>query len=331
MKLRITRHWRWLVALGGMLIPGIVAGAFDVPHSFKPGTAIKAAEMNENFAAIAAKLDGIGKKPAAVQVGTLAVKGGTPLPIYGFSQTVQTPFLVGGGGAAKPKFSDVVVRHAVTDDSIALIERATMGKLADVTIALGNLEIVLSNTRVTSVAASGTGPGIPQESVSFSFSAIKWTWQEANQPAHLLEWDLVKASGGGGQVTNFNFGFFPPGATPDPAYTPIRAYDHAFNTPAGTKPAHDPVSIKKAVDVVTLSELGAGLSPKGGNTLKLDWYSDETTVNNSLELDGVAVTEVALTTGDDGTLNESASFVYSKILWSTPKSQATWDVVKGTP
>jgi len=60
---------------------------------------------------------------------------------------------------------------------------------------------------------------------------------------------------------------------------------------------------------MTLTELGVGLSPKGNSTLKLDWYSDETTVNNSLELDGVAVTEVSLATADDGTLNESASFV----------------------
>lgn len=64
-KIHMKGAWRWLVAAGAVFVPATVLGAMTIPHTFTAGTPIKAAEMNENFAAIEEELDKKQEKPAS--------------------------------------------------------------------------------------------------------------------------------------------------------------------------------------------------------------------------------------------------------------------------
>jgi type VI protein secretion system component Hcp len=327
MKFRIHRQWRWLVALGAILVPGIVAGAFSVPHQFEAGTPIRASEMNENFDALSAKLDAIGKPAAPVQVGMFTLEGVlADVPIYGFAQDLQTP------PAAKPKFSDVVVRRLVDDSSPQLNLLLNQSKaIPSATITLGKLGITLDNVRLTNVAVSGQGPGAPQEALSLSYTAIEWTWNEPGQPTKSLSWDLAKSTGGGNPPPAFSYAYFPPGVAADPAYVPIESYEHNVAVCAGCKPNHGPVTLKKGVGPETLGELAGELSPKGGLTMDLSWFADEATVSNAVELEDITINQLALSTNSSGVLQQTVGFGYVQIAWTAGKSTATWNVLKGTP
>src|SRR5262245_15139906 len=55
--MNIKNHWRWLVALGAVFVPGIALGAVTIPFTFQSGTLIRAADMNANFTALKNAVD----------------------------------------------------------------------------------------------------------------------------------------------------------------------------------------------------------------------------------------------------------------------------------
>jgi hypothetical protein len=62
------RVGRWGIALAGVFVPAIAAGALTLPYTFTSGTAIRAAEVNANFAAIKAKVDALeAAKPFVIE------------------------------------------------------------------------------------------------------------------------------------------------------------------------------------------------------------------------------------------------------------------------
>lgn len=334
MKFRIQSSWRILVVVGAILVPGIVAGAFQVPNTFKAGTPIKAAEVNENFAALAAKVDAATSAPVAPQAGTLSLTDVEATAVYAVSQTVQVPAAVGGGSASKPQLSPLVVRRNVDGNSPSISLLANQGKLiAEVTVVLGNLTITLEDSRIVGVSTVTPRAAIPQEELTFLFGKIRWTWAEPGQPARLVEYDVAKATGGGSAPSAFNYGYFPAGLTPDEAYTPIVGYQHTMacaSAVVGCKTTHSAFQVEKRVGVTLLDDLGAALSAKHTPTFTLDWFDAEGNVNNSVELDDVLPTNVALGVGLDGSVTESSSYVYTRIKWTAGSNEAGWDVGKST-
>jgi hypothetical protein len=63
-------------------------------------------------------------------------------------------------------------------------------------------------------------------------------------------------------------------------------------------------------------------------TLTLDWFNAEGAINNSVELEDVLTTEVAISAGADGSVAESSSYNYSRIKWTAGSNEASWDVAK---
>ena len=330
MKFRIQKQWRWLVALGAVLVPGIVAGAFSVPHQFKAGTAIKASEMNANFDALAAKLDALTNPPAAVAIGKLTLEGvATDLPISKFAQSIQVnwapPAL-----PTKPSFSNIVVTRDAGLGTPPISLRVAEGSLVPTaSIALGNLTVDLDGVHVVSTSVAAPRGGLPQESIGLTFTSIKWTWNDGVNPSTVVNYTIPNNIGGGGAVQAFKLGYFPPGVTADPAYVPISGYTHQIacvSPVVGCKPAHSAIAVQKLVGADSLGEIGNLVAAKQA-TVDLDWFKDETTVNNSVSLAKTLVTGVAITTGDDGSLNETASFGYTQITWKAGNVVAGWDVL----
>jgi len=334
MKFRIHRNWRWLVALGAILVPGIVAGAFNVPHTFTAGTPIKASEMNANFDALAAKLDALNNPPAPVSVGTLTLENvATDLPISKFSQSIQVTW-VPPTAPSKPKFSEIVVTRDAGASTPQLNLRASQGSLVpSASIVLGNLTVALGQVHIVGMGVAEPRGGLPQESITLTFTSISWTWSDGVNPSRQMSYDIAKGTGGSGAVKAFNFGYFPPGVTPDPAYVPISSYSQqsACAVPGpGCKLIHGPLSVKKLVGVDTLDEIGGSVVAKQCSA-ELSWFKDETTINNSVSLPQALVTGLAISTGDDGSLNETTSLTYSQVSWKAGIVEAGWDVVANAP
>ncbi|HEY2404820.1 MAG TPA: hypothetical protein VGI10_02410 [Polyangiaceae bacterium] len=65
--MKITRHWRWLIATGAIFVPAVALGTVTIPFSFTSGTVIKAADMNSNFSAFKTAVDALqAQKPIVV-------------------------------------------------------------------------------------------------------------------------------------------------------------------------------------------------------------------------------------------------------------------------
>jgi type VI protein secretion system component Hcp len=332
MKFRIDGQWRWLVAVGGILVPGIVFGAFSVPHQFEAGTPIKASEVNANFEAIAAKLDEAAEPPSAPVIGTLSLAGvASALPITKLTQSINVTWTP-GLTPSKPKLSEIVVQRPAGTGTADINSAAVQGRsLATASIVLGDLTIDLSAVRLTGVSVSDARGGLPQEAIALTFGAISWTWDDGVSAVRTVEFDVQSGAVGAGTVDAFAFGYFPPGVAQDDGYQAISNYRHqvACATPAaGCKPLHGPLVIRKLVSAATLGELGAVLSAHAAS-VTLDWFADDATVNHGVELEGSLITELAITTGDDGSLNEAVGFTYPRITWKAGDTVANWDVVAG--
>lgn len=334
MKFRIDGQWRWLVALGGILVPGIVFGAFSVPHTFEPGTPIKASEMNANFEALAAKVDAQTNPPAAPSIGTLTLDGVvSEVPITKFSQSINVPWTV-GTTPGKAAFSEIVVQRAAGAGTPDLNRTAAMGSsLKTASIALGDLTIGLENVRVTGVSIVETRAGVPQEAIALFFRAVSWTWDDGENPVTSVTFNLQTNLGGGPAVDSFSFGYFPTGVTPDATYTPVASYQHQLGCAipaAACKAVHGPVVVSKRVAGDTLAEINAVVT-SSPVSMTLDSFADDASINNSVSLEDSLVTSWTITTGEGGTLEESVGFTYQKIRWTAGITEAGWNVATNEP
>jgi type VI protein secretion system component Hcp len=334
MKFRIDGQWRWLVALGGILVPGIVFGAFSVPHTFEPGTPIRASEMNANFEALAAKVDAQANPTAAPSIGTLTLDGVvSALPITKVSQSIEVTWSV-GTAPSKPKFSELVVLRPAGSGTPDLARTSSMGSAAKTaSVVLGELTIELENVRVTGMGVVETNGGLPQEAVALFFRAITWTWDDGENPVTSVTYDLSTSLGGGAAIDSFTFGYFPEGVSPDASYASIAGYKHQMGcaTPAAAcKAIHGPLAVSKRVGADTLGAVGSllTLKPLG---VTVDWFADDGSVNNGVSLEDSLVTSWSISTGEGGTLDESVSFTYPKIRWTAGITEAGWDVAANQP
>lgn len=332
MKIRIDGQWRWLVALGGILVPGIVFGAFSVPHAFEPGTPIKASEMNANFEALAAKLDEQANPPVAPVIGTITLEGvASALPITKFSQSIEVPMVNGVPG--KMAFSEIVVQRSAGAGTPALnLAAASQSAIAQASIDLGDLTVDLENVRVTGLSIVESRGALPQEVIALTFRIVSWTWDDGAGPLTTVTYNLATGVGGG-PIGVFSFGYFPPGVAPDATYTAIAGYEHRVGCapPAiGCKPVHSRLVVRKGVGADSMGSVNAMVTTKP-TSVTLDWFADDASVNNSVELEQGVATSWSITTAESGALQETVGFGYSRISWNAGITEARWDVGQNAP
>ncbi|HEX2872930.1 MAG TPA: type VI secretion system tube protein Hcp [Polyangiaceae bacterium] len=327
MNFRIRNSWRWLVALGAVFVPAVVTGALELPFTFKSGRPIKASEVNANFEALRAKLDSLSGGGVAPAIGTLTLKGVlTDAPVRKFSQSIVVPPSV--GVRAKPQFSQVVVERDLGEGSpVVNLNAAQQKALPSATLVFGNLTIELADVLIASVAVATPRVGHPQEAISLGFASVTYTWQEGNQAARAVSFDVTKGTGGLNGGREFSFGLFPVDATPDAAYVPVSSFEHQLAcTGASCKPQFAPFSIVKSVTADTLDTFGLVTSGAVNKSVNLDVFADAATVSNGIELEDAIVSTFALGTDATGALSEKVSFTYSTVTWTAGPQSAGWDV-----
>jgi type VI protein secretion system component Hcp len=335
MNFRIQRHWRWLVALGAVFVPGIVSGALELPFTFKAGNAIKASEVNANFEALRARLDALSSGAAPVAVGTVTLDGVlADAPIYKFAQSIEMPFTLGAPGG-KAKLSEIVVERDAGEGTPGVSLQALQGKvLKTAQIVLGNLTISLTNVLVVGVAIAPVRAGRPQEAISLYYGTIQWEWTTPGQPTRMIDYSRVTNVGGTGVVEDFVYGYFPPGLAADAAYIPVASVTQqmACATPGpNCKPAHSLLTVQKDAGEETLFALGLALTGKAGSTVAVDWFNDAGAINNGVLLEEVVVSTVSLATNPEGKLIENVGFGYARISWTAGNTTQGWDVAKNLP
>jgi type VI protein secretion system component Hcp len=329
MKFRMQQGWRWVGVLGAVFVPAIVMGALELPFTFKSGGAIKASEVNANFAALAAKFDALSGGSVSAPVGTLTLATVvTDVPIRKFSQSIDVPWTA-GGPAAKPQFSQIVIERDSGEGSPVIEHTLSMGTgLASASIVLGNLTIDLTKVNVMGVSAATPRGALAQEAISLSFASITYTWAEPNKPVRTMTYDLAKNVGGSNTTQAFTYGYFPAGVAPDAAYVPISSFAHQIVTPSlGAKPQFGTLSVVKSVGADTLDTFGLVVSGKGGSTVDVDFFAEATTINNGVQLEGVVVSSVALSTDASGAVSEKTAFGYQTINWTAGNVSQGWDVI----
>lgn len=328
MKFRTRQSWRWLVALGGIFVPAVVMGALKLPFTFKSGDAIKASEVNANFETLAAKIDAASGSALNPVVGTFTLAGVfSDAPIRKFSQSVDVAWSP-GSPLGKPQFSQIEIERDLGEGTPVLNHNLCLSKvLASASIVLGDLTIDLSQVTVQGSSVATPRDGTPQESISLAYNAVTYSWRVPNEPERTVTYDIAKGVGGGGAVQAFVFGHFPAGVAPADGYTPITGAEHHIGcASAGCKPQHSALAVTKPFEVGTVDTLGLLLSSKSGSSVDVDFFADDATISNSIQLDGVVVTGVSLSTDESGVVNEKASFGYQTINWVAGNVSQGWDV-----
>ncbi len=333
MKFRIRNSWRWLVALGAVFVPAVVTGALELPFTFKTGGAIKASEVNANFAALAGKIDALSGGGVSAPIGTFTLATAvTNAPIRKFSQSISVawspPLPLG-----KTQFSPILIERDSGEGTPLIDHDVSQGKaLTSGSITLGDLTIELTQVVVVGVSSVAPRDGHPQEAISLSYGTVTYRWHPANKPEIIVTYDIGNATGGGGITQAFSYGHFPAGVAPDAAHVPIASFNHqiACATPAvGCKPQHGPLSVVKSIGANTMDTLNLVLSGKAGSTVDVDFFNDATTINNSIQLGGAIVTGLALSSDASGAVTEKVSFGYKTISWSVGNVTQGWDVAAG--
>jgi type VI protein secretion system component Hcp len=328
MKLEKMTHWRWLVALGAVFVPAAVTGALKLPFTFEAGSPIRASEVNANFEALAARIDGLSA-PGTKVVGALTLDGVLDAtPITSFAQSITkdwSPTLPQG----KPRFSEITIEREAGAGSPLLNRNLATGKAHKTAqITLGKLSIDLSNVVVVAITTSGVGRTL-REQIKLTFTAVAWTWEEPGEPARLVEWDVAQAQGSVGDARDFTFGYFPTGVEADAGYEQISSYSHQIGCSAiatSCKPVHSPVLVERPLTVGTLDALGLAASGQPGSNVEISSFSDATTVSQVLELGDAVVTQATISTAPDGTLVESVGFGYVDITWTADNVVQTFNV-----
>lgn len=337
MTSKLEKKWRVLGVLGAVFVPSLVVAALSVPFTFKAGDAIKADEVNANFEALRGRLDALTGGPRTrTVVGSLTLPGAlTAAPIRSFSQSIDIPITLGpgtGGGFAKPTFSDIQVVRDAGDGTPPLDLLVNDQKhLATADIVIGNLSVHLKDVVVSRVTVGGVQAGHAQETISLYFSTVDWTWQEGKEPAKTVSWDRLKNTGGGGTSLPPSLAYFAPGVAASADYVPITSYSHDMGcTPSPCKVAHSSIIVQKTAGADTVDTLGVAATTKHTSALDITWFTSGTTASHSLTLADVQVSNVTLSTSDDGTLTESDGFAYSTIKWTAGKVQTGWDLNKSS-
>ena len=327
----IEKKWRVLGVLGALCVPALVTAAFNLPFTFKAGSPIKADEVNANFEALRARFNG---QFLRAEVGTLTLPGVLAAsPIRSFTQSIDVPVLVVGAGVgnAKPVFSDIEISRdagAGTPSLNLLVNQQKLLPTAD--IVMGNLSVHLTDVIVSGVSVNGVQVGHAQETVRLAFSTVQWSWQEGKAPAKVASWDRVKSVGAGAGPLPPAFAYFAPGVAPTADYVPITGYSHRLSCAVSPcKVAQGAVTVQKAVGPETIDLLGTAAIAKHTPAVGLTWFTSATAASHSLALTDVLVSNVILTTGEDGTVNEMDDFAYSTITWTAGKVQTGWDAIKG--
>jgi type VI protein secretion system component Hcp len=329
MTFRMRQSWRWLVALGAMLVPAVVTGALELPFTFEAGNAIKASEVNANFQALAAKIDAASVGAPNPVVGTLTIAGVlTDAEIRKFSQSIDVAWSP-GSVLGKPQLSRIVIERDLGEGTPGINRNLCLSKaLATASIVLGNLTIDLTQVSIVDSSLATPRGGAVQETIALAYNALTYTWRDTNEPERAVTYDIAKSVGGSNATQAFVFGYFPAGVAPADGYTPITSAEHQIGcATAGCKPQHAPLSLSKQFEVGTLDTLGLVLSGKSGSSVDVDFFADADTVSNGVQLDGVVVTGVELSTDASGALNEKASFGYQTINWVAGNVSHGWDVV----
>jgi type VI protein secretion system component Hcp len=329
MKFRMRQNWRWLVALGGVFVPAIVTGALKLPFTFQSGDPIKASEVNANFEALAAKIDAASGATLNPVVGSLTLAGVvTDAPIRKFTQSVSVAWSP-GAPLGKPQLSQIVIERDSGEGTPGVNYDLCLGKvLASASIVIGSLTIDLTQVNVLGSALAAPRDGVAQEAISLAYNTVTYSWSVPNQPVRSVTYDIAKAVGGSGVIQAFTFGYFPAGVAAVDPYVAITGFEHQIAAPAvGAKPQHGALSVVKPFDVGTLDALGLALAGKSGSTVDVDFFSDADIIGNGVQLDGVVVTGVALSTDVSGALNEKSSFGYQTINWTAGIVSQGWDVL----
>jgi len=327
MAFRIEKKWRWLVALGALFVPGIVSGALSLPFTFSAGQPIRASEVNANFEALRAKLDGLSGPPVRPTVGTLTLAGiASQLPIRKFSESINVAVTAGSGASAKPTVSDIQVIWDVgaSDPMVnSTISQGTLLASADITLG-SNLSLHLTNVHLDQLTIGPAQAGVAQETLSLSFETVQWKWQVGTAAATLVSFD-VGGTGSGSGVKSFKYAYFAPGVTPDTTYLPISGYTHIITCPPSAKCTQGALSVQKTIGSETLDELALVTSGSTGLSAQLSWFTAAGTASNQIQLANAIVSAVSVTSNDDGTFAESVDFNYAQITWKAGATQATFD------
>lgn len=327
MKFDLKYSGRILIVLGAVLMPAVVTGALELPFTFKAGSPIKASEVNANFEALAARIDGLSASPKSKVVGTFTLEGVLDAaPIVSFSQSVGTDWVV--GQAAKPQFSEIIIEREMGEGTPVVNRNLCVSKAhKTASLALGKLSIDLTNVLVIGVSSAGAG-GSAREQIKLTFATIAWTWTEPGQPARVVEWDVAQAKGSGVQDRDYTFGYFPAGVEADAGYDAISGYTHNIGcATTSCKPQHSPVVITRPVAESTIDALGLAANGAGIKAVEVSTFSDASTVSNLLELAEGKITRAAISTAADGSLQEQSSFAYTEITWTAGNVTATYNVL----
>jgi type VI protein secretion system component Hcp len=276
-----------------------------------------------------------GATAALPLVGVLTLGSVHTVPIRGFSQRLDVPLTVAGGGgsgAGKVTATPIVITRDVDRSTPVLDVDAAAGTVipsAEIVLADGALTIDLEDVFITEIDVDGFQDDVPQEHLALTYARAHWSYSAQGQAAVAVDFDFETQAGGGGTLAK-DFGFFGHGARSaiDNFWIPITDFSSGFSVPfsaagggAGVgKPAFTPLALTTGVGKQTIEDLGQLLAGSHADSVAVHFRAvdDQGEVFDRLryELTNVLVGSVVLeTTGTGTTLSENLGLAFEKVNW----------------
>jgi type VI protein secretion system component Hcp len=296
-----------------------------------------------------------GGAPAPLPVvGSFSTDELGSMPILSFTQSVELPASVGGGGAAKPVFSkfQIAFESGLASPLLNLWTASGQSQpAAELLLDDDAFVIELENVRFVDVGVDTVQNGLPVETLELVFGRIRWT-ANANGPGPAVEaeYDLGSGAGTGGGLPTSDFVFFGPGVDPAafPDSLPFSSMTRRHSVAPGSgggggagKASFTPLTLLTPSSADTPLHFGAATfgDVVSEASVRFTERADDESVVDRLahHLEQVVVRQVTLGTTPSGTLEESLSLDYRRIEWTSepvdggPSVTTNWDVQANAP
>jgi type VI protein secretion system component Hcp len=281
-------------------------------------------------------------------IGTVKLSGYDDLPIRSFTQRIDIPATLGGGGASKPQFSPVqLIRDPdYRSPPLNLIgAKGTHLQSAQIALANGALQVSLTEVTIDDIGVHIGENGKPQEHVGLGFKTIAWEWIGGG-PSVVAKYNLATGQGEAAGEVGPDYAFFGAGVPAAPAVgeTQFTQFDVGLSRESslgggGTaKASFNSLSMLMNAGQHTVSELGAAVT--GFNipevNARLVTLDQNGLPHEPLKYSLVQsiVTSLVLSTTPAGIVQETFAVDYKKIKWEGqqenggPTTEAGWDVAQ---
>jgi hypothetical protein len=158
-------HTKTILLASLLLFPLSSLAQTEVPNAFSDGTPALAAEVNENFTAVA---DGVNAQDVRIQNVESAIAGPQKMVFLGYAEGAQIGNFYAGNQICKDAYSNPAARMVTTDAWMTFVREGQMPLPTDAAIIWGPNDAIAYSDTITELYSPSLNQRVINKNVSIT-------------------------------------------------------------------------------------------------------------------------------------------------------------------